>query len=207
MRTTFCLPLPFFLPWAPFAATPSPNPHASSRSPGGVIPSSVIVRDMPGFWSAARILARASLAAVEVGSEGKSSPELARGGGLREPDAATFDDDTGGEMPPPPPPPSEGNDEGEGCRETGAEAGVSDGKLDVVGADAPDEPAALHGVEPPTTRFFWTPALRNPTMFLALLALINAGNGFERGWIAAGPLDVAARSTRSHVVEGRWVRC
>jgi hypothetical protein len=77
--------------------------------------------------------------------------------------------------------PREGKEEGEGCRVTGAELGVRPGKLEVAGADAPVDPDALQGVEPPTALFFCTPELRSPTTFFALLALINAGNGLLRG--------------------------
>lgn len=79
------------------------------------------------------------------------------------------------------PPPREGKEEGEGCRVTGAEAGVRLGKLEVVGAEAPEDPAALQGVDPPTTRFFCTPEFRSPMTFFALLALIRAGKGLLRG--------------------------
>lgn len=192
MSTTFFFPLPFFRP-APPASSPSgvtePLPPAPLpfQIPPPCSPSSMIVRPT-GLASAARIRARFSDSFADGCREGKSRPLGARGGAREEPTA-----EPGREM-------ETGVRAGEG-REDDEREGKALGPAEGAEADAP--PAALDQAVPlPAGRFFCTPALASPGILLALLALISAGNGFERGATGAGPAEVAACSTRAQVEEG-----
>lgn len=218
IRTTFCRPLPFFfpplLPAAPFAA-PAPLPLAAPHESSSAFRIVCAARAC-GLASAARMRARLSDAEDDVGSEGKSRPEaggrraelplvdagreIERGVtlALEAREAGAEEDEV---------PPSVGKPPGEVAPLPSEGKALGPARVGVAPAAEADDDD--QGVEPPTARrAVCCPALAKPGIDLVLDALMRAGNGFERGATGAGPDEVAARSTRSQVVDGLVpVRC